>query len=263
MNVAIVTLLTDFGCKDPYVGVMKGVILGIGPETRIVDLTHEVGAQNLREANFALHGAWPYFPAGTIHVVVVDPGVGSQRRILAVRRGGHLFLAPDNGVLTGIVDDPGAEVRVVENAAWYRPGPISRTFHGRDIFAPVAARLATGAGFAEVGGVVHDPLRIEREQPQLRGDGSLVGRVEHVDAFGNLITNVKDSALRAIGREVAAVELLGFSLPPPRDSYASVPLGQPLSIVDSFDYLEIAVRGGSAARHFNAVVGDEVRVRFA
>lgn len=258
----VFTLLTDFGCKDPYVGVMKGVILGICADARIVDLTHEVGAQNLREANFALHGSWPYFATGTIHVVVVDPGVGSQRRILAARSEGHVFLGPDNGVLTGIVDAPGAEVRVVDNPSWYRRGPISRTFHGRDIFAPVAARLGAGGSFSEIGAIVADPILLERSEPQRRADGCLIGRIAHVDAFGNLISNIKEATLRSEGREVVAIELLGHSLPAPKDSYASVGPGQPLAIVDSFDYLEIAVRGGSAARHFNAGVGDEVRVRF-
>jgi S-adenosyl-L-methionine hydrolase (adenosine-forming) len=260
----VVTLLTDFGHKDPYVGVMKGVILGIAADARIVDVTHEVGAQNLREANFALHGAWHYFPAGSVHLVVVDPGVGSERRILAVAYGGHLFLAPDNGVLSGICDAAGAESRVVTAQRFFRAGKISRTFHGRDIFAPVAAHLAAGrARFDELGEMISDPIRLEMPEPALRQDGALAGRVAHVDAFGNLITNVRESMLGGSGRAIASVELLGHRLEAPRESYASVAPGQPLTIIDSFDYLEIAVRGGSAAAHFNARVGDEVRVRFA
>lgn len=258
----VYTLLTDFGHKDPYVGVMKGVLLGLDPSARIVDLTHEVGAQNLREANFALHGAWPYFPAGTIHVVVVDPGVGSERRILAARFRDQTFLAPDNGVLTGIIDAPGVVLRSVENAALFRPGPISRTFHGRDIFAPVAAHLGSGVAFEELGQAITDPQRLDLPCCTSRADGSLSGRIAHVDAFGNLITNVKEETLRAVGREIVSIELLGRRLTKPRDSYAAVEPGQPLSIIDSFDYLEIAVRGGSAASHFNAGVGDEVRIRF-
>lgn len=261
MTSPIITLLTDFGSQDPYVGVMKGVILGLHPAARIVDLTHEVGAQNIRGANFALRGSYSHFPAGTIHVVVVDPGVGSQRRILAVKSEGQVFLAPDNGVLTGVALR--GEVREITNRAWFKAGPISRTFHGRDIFAPVAARLARGEPFEELGNAVGDPQLLEQPEPVRRADGVLLGKIIHVDSFGNLITNIRESLLASIASRVASVEMNSYLLEPPKDSYASVKQGQPLTIVDSFDFLEIAVRGGSAARHFNASVGDEVRVRFA
>lgn len=256
----IVTLLSDFGAKDAYVGVMKGVILGLWPEARIVDLTHEIAPQNIREARFQLEGALPYFPAGTIHVNVVDPGVGSSRRILCARTRDRWLLAPDNGLLTGLLGQ-GAEVRAVTNKAWFLAGAISRTFHGRDIFAPVAARLGRGEPFESVGAVVSDPQLLELEVARRCADGALVGRIEHIDTFGNLITNVRTSDLG--GAVPRSIDFLGHALPGLSESYATVGQGQPLAIIDSFDHLEIAVRGGSAAAHFNAVVGDEVRVRFS
>lgn len=262
MVAPIITLLTDFGLADPYVGVMKGVILGIANDARIVDLGHDVGAQNIREGNFALRGAWTYFPAGTIHVAVVDPGVGSQRRILAARSQGHIFLAPDNGILTGVLGDD-AEIRCVTNSDWFRCRQISRTFHGRDIFAPVAAHLARGEAFDAVGERVTDPVRLDLPRPSRRPDGSFVGSVVHVDSFGNLITNFAVAELGDAVNSITAIDMLGCTLPPPSESYAAVGLGQTLTIIDSFDFLEIAVRGGSAAKHFNAGVGDEVRIRFA
>lgn len=254
----VVSLLTDFGHKDPYVGVMKGVILSLWAEARLVDLTHEIGAQDVASANFALRGAWRFFPPGTIHVVVVDPGVGSRRRILCVQSGGHLFLAPDNGVLTGVIESADV-VRAVEDEALYRDRTVSNTFHGRDIFAPVAARIGAGISPAAVGGEVSDPFLLTRPEPCPAADGTLVGSVLHVDAFGNLITNIQDHHLADLGGH-ARVTFRGVELGAPVSSYAAVAPGAPLAIMDSFGFLEVAINTGSAARHFNGSVGDPVRV---
>ncbi|MBI4880648.1 MAG: SAM-dependent chlorinase/fluorinase [Planctomycetes bacterium] len=255
----IITLLTDFGLHEPYVGVMKGVILGICPEACIVDLTHQVEAREVMEANFALHGAFPYFPAGTIHVVVVDPGVGSSRRILCARSRGMTFLAPDNGVLTGVFQ-PGDEIRAVTNGRMFLGGPISHTFHGRDIFAPVAARLLAGARFADVGGPVSDPVTLDLPQPVRQRSGSLMGTIIHIDQFGNLISNIRKHDVEALPENARVVSFRGQEIGRLVESYASVERGAPLAIVDSFGFLEIAVNSGSAAKHFNGARGDPLHL---
>lgn len=255
----IVTLTTDFGLEDPYVGVMKGVMLGIAPSLRIVDLTHAVPPQDVLEANFALVGSYRWFPEGTVHVTVVDPGVGSGRRILCLRAHGSFFLAPDNGVLTGLLGE-GGELREVKAEELFVGPRISNTFHGRDIFAPVAARLALGLEPARLGPRVDDPVIFERPEMRRLPDGSLVGAVIHVDRFGNLITNVRGDDLEALPEERRRVTFLGRDIGRPVAAYAAVPAGEPLAIVDSYGFLEIAVNGGDARSHFNASIGDPVRV---
>ncbi len=255
----IIALLTDFGLRDPYVGVMKAVVLGIAPHARIVDLTHAVAPQSVTEANFALLGSYEYFPDGTVLVIVVDPGVGSSRRILAARAHGRLFVAPDNGVLTGVIAD-GDEVRAVENRDWFRAESISNTFHGRDIFAPVAAHLVSGSELARVGPHAKDWVKLDRPGVKQRDDGGLVGTVIHVDTFGNLISNVRQEDLESLPEERRVVTFRSQNLGPPVTSYASVPVGTPLTIVDSFGFLEIAINSGHASRHFNGEVGDPIRI---
>ena len=255
----IITLLTDFGLLDPYVGVMKGAILRVCPAVRIIDLTHEIPAQQVVEANFALRGSYAYFPEGTVHVVVVDPGVGSDRRVICARAGKMTFLAPNNGVLMGIVnaDD---EVREVTNSDLFLSGAISTTFHGRDIFAPVAAHLASGTAFELVGGSIRDLVRLDLAEPQLHDEETILGQVIHVDRFGNLITNIREQDLLDLPGGAATVSFRGQEIGCLVDSYAAVPTGAPLAVVDSFGFLEVAVNSGNAAHHFNANLGDRVKV---
>lgn len=255
----IVTLLTDFGTRDPYVGVMKGVVLGVLPTARLVDLGHDIAAQSVVEANFALHGAYPYFPAGTVHVVVVDPGVGSDRRILCVRAHDQTFLAPDNGVLTGIIG-PGAAIRSVAEKRLFRCADVSRTFHGRDIFAPVAARLAAGLDPDEVGPAVSDPILLARPLPMHTDAGGIAGEIIHIDAFGNLISNVRECDVLQLEPNRRFVVFRGQKIGYPAESYAQSEKGRPLAILDSFGYLEIAVNRGSALEHFNASLGDRLAI---
>ncbi|MBK6940173.1 MAG: SAM-dependent chlorinase/fluorinase [Planctomycetes bacterium] len=255
----IVTLLTDFGEHDPYVGVVKGVILGIHPAARLVDLTHQVAPQRVLEANFQLRGAWEFFPAGTIHVCVVDPGVGSTRRILCARTRGHVFLAPDNGLLTGVLG-AGDDVRAVTNTRWFRGGELSHTFHGRDIFAPVAARLLEGLEFTDVGPVVTDPKALELPLPTRGASGVVRGEVIHVDSFGNLITNVRPQDLAHLPEERRVVRLGSRVIGKPVDSYATAARGNALAIFDSFEYLEIAVNCGNAERTLVSGLGASVSV---
>lgn len=255
----IVTFLTDFGHRDPYVGIMKGVVLGLAPALKLVDLTHDVAPQDVSEANFALRGSYPFFPPGTVHVIVVDPGVGTQRRIVAARAHGALFVAPDNGVLTDVVGSAD-EVHAVTDASLYRDGEVSQTFHGRDILAPVAARLASGLPLERVGPRADDLVRLERPDPAVLSDGMICGAVLHVDRFGNLISNVREEHLRSLPEERRNVRLLGLEVGRPVSSYGTVPPGTPLAIVDSFGFLEVAVNGGSAEKHFNALRGDPIRI---
>jgi S-adenosylmethionine hydrolase len=263
---AVITLLTDFGLNDEFVGVLKGVILAINPQARIVDITHGIAPQDLVSAAYRAQAAYRYFPKGTVHVVVVDPGVGSSRAIVAVQQEGHVFLAPDNGVLTLVVDAHKVDgiVRVTNDQFFLKP--VSSTFHGRDILAPVAAHLSLGAGMDRLGpGIAAENLkRLPLEQPSFNADGTLTGTVVLIDGFGNLVTNIDSATVGTITaltqkREIVIRiwqhRILGLS-----QSYADVPPGIPLAIMGSKGYLEIAVNGERAASCLEAQRGDAVIV---
>jgi S-adenosylmethionine hydrolase len=253
MAAGLVTLLTDFGHRDPYVGIMKGVLHSRASALRgIVDLTHEVPAQDVRTASFFLSRSWSWFPEGTVHVAVVDPGVGSGRGVLAARHRGHLFLAPDNGLLTPLLDG-GAEARVLDLERFALPG-VSRTFHGRDVFAPAAAALASDVPFEEAG---HEAAAWERlELPAASGPE---GEVILVDVYGNLVTNL-DSVLVADGSRRWVVEVAGARVPL-RGTYAEAGTGELLALVDSYGLVEIARRDGDAAAELGAGVGTSAVLR--
>jgi S-adenosyl-L-methionine hydrolase (adenosine-forming) len=261
----IVTLLTDFGLRDEYVGVMKGVILSVDPNAVIVDITHEIPPQDVRSAAYLLPAYPSFFPAGTVHVAVVDPGVGSERAILAVKWRGRYFLAPDNGLLTFILDGvPEAIVRV-ENREYFLH-PVSRTFHGRDIFAPVAARLSAGLPIENLGPCVPagNAARLKIAKARRSPGGGVTGAVVSVDRFGNLITNIDagrlDAVYRGSGMEAAALEICGRRIEGLNLSYEKAAEGDPLLIVGSRGCLEIAVCGGDAAKVFGAGPGTRVRL---
>lgn len=255
----VISLLTDFGRTDAYAGVLHGVIAGIAPGARVVDLTHDVAPQDVAGAAFLLDAAAPYFPPGTIHVCVVDPGVGSARRILCVTTPRATYLAPDNGLLTRVLArEPRPTVRSVENRALFLP-EVSRTFHGRDVFAPVAAHLAEGLDPAELGPEVDDPVRLPLPHERPLAPGQMTGEVIHVDRFGNLITNLLTGALgRAVrGARVSTVEVRG----PVSESYAERAEGDLLLITGSTGLLEVSVRGGSARERIGVGRGAPVEVR--
>lgn len=251
----IVTLLTDFGTTDPYVGVMKGVLFARAPRLRAaIDLTHEVPPQDVRAASFYLLHSWQWFPAGTVHCVVVDPGVGTERRIVAALDRGHAFLAPDNGLLDGVLS-PEAEVRALDVERFSLPAR-SRTFHGRDVFAPAAAALAEGLSPCAAG----EPLRLPggSDLPVPSRDGEdWRGEVVLVDRFGNLVTNL-GAGLTAGG--ACEVELRGQSLPL-FDTYSDAAPGAALALVSSFGTIEVAQAGGSAARLLGCSAGEPVWLR--
>jgi len=198
----IITLTTDFGLADGFVGTMHGVILGICPAARVVDLSHGIAPQGVQEAAFVLAAAVPFFPAGTIHVVVVDPGVGSERRAIAVQTDHTFYVAPDNGVLSEALAQDELVVAVHLNRAAFWLPVVSHTFHGRDIFAPVAAHLACGVPLRELGEPINDLLRLPASQPERWADGTLVGHLRYIDHFGNLITDVRDQDLASMPQVV-------------------------------------------------------------
>ncbi len=255
----IITLLTDFGLQDVYVGVMKGVILGINPDVALVDLTHDIPAGDLDTAAFVLAQATPFFPAGTIHVIVVDPGVGSERRSLAVEANNSYFLAPDNGVLKWIfAGNPSCRVIHLTEPRYFLPH-LSRTFHGRDVFAPVAAHLSKGVAWESLGRPVEDYVRGKIPQPAKKGNW-LVGEIVYVDRFGNLISNIAGNDVSRAVQEIRVGDVCLFGL---NESYSQSKVGEPLAIIGSHGFLEIAVREGNAAKTLHVSFGDKVEVLFA
>jgi S-adenosylmethionine hydrolase len=255
--------LTDFGGLDPYVGVMKGVILGINPEATVVDLGHGVSAYGVLEAAFHLKVAYRYFPQGTIHVVVVDPGVGSARRPILCVAGGQAFLAPDNGVLGYVLAaEPAARViHVAEEGYFLRP--VSRTFHGRDVFAPVAAHLSLGLAPERLGPPIADYARLDLPRPRRAPDGRATGEVLHVDRFGNLITNLTRDEIDAVADRspsgTVRVRLgTGADLGMHSHFASAREPGRAGALVGSSGHLEIFVYQGSAAETLGARVGSEI-----
>jgi S-adenosylmethionine hydrolase len=264
----IITLTTDFGLVDSYVGAMKGVILSIAPATQLVDITHDVGPQDTHQAAYLVQSFYSYFPAGTIHLVVVDPGVGSERRAIALSTPQAVFVAPDNGVLTYVwrsaLERWGPEacevVDLAEQRFWLQP--LSSTFHGRDIFAPVAAHIARGTPPSALGPRLPRLTEAELEQPTRGRTGGLVGRIIHVDHFGNCITNITSRHLEQAGLdEHLTVQIIDQRISRLRRTFADVPVGALIALIGSNDRLELAVRNGSAAQSLGVGIGDTVRVR--
>jgi S-adenosylmethionine hydrolase len=247
-----VALLTDFGTVDPFVGVMKGVILSIHPTCALVDITHQIPPQDVRAAAHVLASARPHFPEGTVFLCVVDPGVGGDRRPIAAEGEGHRFVAPDSGILT--LTGPFRRIVEITREDLFRK-PVSRTFHGRDIFAPVAAHLSKGMALSGLGPEIHGIREIPISGPLRRG-GEVRGEVVRIDRFGNLITNLRPEDLPQ-GRDptfrIGRRRIRGLI-----SSYDRSRRGRPLAIVGSDGFVEIAVRDGSAAETIGAVVGTPV-----
>jgi len=257
----VITLTTDFGLRDGFVGIMKGVIYGIAPQVKIVDITHTIAPQDIREGALTLWRAAPFFPSGTIHVYVVDPGVGTTRRPLAARLGDHYFVGPDNGLLTPLIQDAEDRKKSIEfvhldNSKYWLP-KISRTFHGRDVFSPVGAHLANGVSPSELGTSFADPVRMELPRPE-RTDNGWIAHVTAIDVFGNLTMDLPVSALQ--GKTDILFRLRGAEVRGITESYGHKGPGDLIVVVDSEDYLEIAVVNGSAAQKLTAKVGDKVEV---
>jgi S-adenosylmethionine hydrolase len=274
---ATIVMLTDFGLQDTYIGVMKGVIRGICPTVDVIDLTHAVQPQNVRQAALALLTSYRFFPAGSIFLVIVDPGVGSTRRPIAVRSGGYYFVAPDNGVLSYTLAESDAAVCVTLENRGLQLQALSNTFHGRDIFAPAAAHLAAGVTL-EAFGPVLDSYHTLPQPSLIIESHEIIGEVIQIDHFGNIITSIG----QWYWLEDAVVELrprFGSSVVPLRlnaeclqvyvndhlisgvfSTYSAVGRAELLALVSSSGFLEIAINQGHAARHLGVVIGDQIKV---
>lgn len=254
---AIITLTTDFGIADGYVGTMKGVILSIAPDVRLVDLSHDVAPQNVRQAAYVLSRAAPYFPAGTVHLAVVDPGVGSSRRPLAVTTPRAAFVGPDNGLFTFALAEPDAQAWVLHEPAYWLAEP-SRTFHGRDIFAPVAAHLVRGVAASAVGRPIADPVTLPLQRPERTGNRLITGHVIHVDRFGNLVSDIPGAWVSEGRWQCVIAGGRSFGV---HAAYTDVPTGEPVALVGSSGTVEVAVRDGRASQQLGLGVDDPIRLR--
>jgi hypothetical protein len=257
---SIITLLTDFGTRDAFVGIMKGAMLGIAPDVHLVDLSHEVSPQDVLAGALLLRSAVPFFPLGSIHVAVVDPGVGSRRRAIVVETREALFVGPDNGLLS-LAAPAEAVVRMVHltNSQYFLPR-LSSTFHGRDVFAPVAAHLSRGVPLEVLGPTIPSMERLSLPAIE-RTETQLVGSIIAIDHFGNLITNITEADLLPFPRETLWVSIGPVQIQGVVAAYAAVPLGTTAALINSWGMLEIAVRNGSAAQQLYAPIGTAVCVR--
>jgi len=261
-----ITLITDFGLQDGHVGAMKGVMRSIAPQAELVDLSHEIRAQDIRHAGFVLKTAYSYWPADTIHVIVVDPGVGTERRAAAVQTGAGIFVAPDNGVLSYVLAQEVVQGVVALTNAAYWHHPISASFHGRDIFGPAAAHLACGVPLLELGETLRPEnlVRFAIPSPHRHLDGHMTIHVQHVDRFGNCTTDLPGEWLHAAPQwriEVpGAIKDGAATIDGIAHTFGDVPEGAPVALVDSTDYLAIAVRNGSAAQMMGLDVGAPIEI---
>ena len=263
---SIITLLTDFGTDDEYVGLMKGVILSINPSATIVDLTHQIDSQDIVQAAFTIHSGYHYFPEGTVHLIVVDPGVGTKRGLLALKLKNHFFIAPDNGVLTLLLNEKEiSSLVLISNSSFFRAA-VSRTFHGRDILAPVGAHIANGLDIHELGPDidVQNVVCLENFGARRIENGEIRGQIVAIDHFGNLITNIDSELLsenlhagpeKKIQIKIRSNTINGLS-----ETYGGVRSNTPLALIGSRGYLEIAINEGNAAQFLKAKKKDPVRV---
>jgi S-adenosyl-L-methionine hydrolase (adenosine-forming) len=254
----LITLTSDFGLKDPYVAEMKGVILTINPKATIVDLTHEVAKFDIRMGAFMLASAAPYFPKGTVHLAVIDPGVGTERHAILIQTKNGFFVGPDNGVLVLAAQNQGIEhIHHLTNAQFMLPN-ISNTFHGRDVFAPAAAHIDKGIKLSEFGPEISDAATPTFANVKHEAD-ALIGEVLYIDSFGNIITNIQQKELTK--NESFKIKLKNISQKLPfRQTYAQAKPQEPIALIGSHGFLEIALNQGNAAEKFQVKTGNTVEV---
>jgi len=254
-----ISLLTDFGLQDGYAGVLKGVIWQIAPDAQVADITHNIAPQNILEGALLLGRAAPYFPPGTVHVAVVDPGVGTHRRPIAARLGEQYYVCPDNGLLTVLIERAAQLGETMQFVHLDRPQywlpKVSNVFHGRDIFAPVAAHLANGVTLQEVGSPIQNAVRLRLPRPKAFS-GGWKGEVIQIDVFGNLCTNLEESLIASLGD--VQIQIAGQTIPHLARTFGDGHPGDLVAMIDSSDRLSICVVNGSAARHLGASVGTPV-----
>lgn len=257
-----ISILTDFGLRDGYVGVMKGVIWKICPDAQIADITHYIPPQNIRQGAIALLRTTHYFPKGTVHIAVVDPGVGTNRKPLAAEVDGHYYIGPDNGLFSMVfseAEDRGVKCHfyTLDKPEYWLPD-VSRVFHGRDIFAPAAAHLAAGVPLEKMGTPFNDPTRLANPEPRKLGNGWL-GEVVTIDNFGNIATNIGSKQLQ--GRDRYAVKIAGQTINGLIQTFEDRPDGELAAMIGTDEDLIVAVVKGSAAEKFNIKPGDLVEVQ--
>ncbi|MDW7773054.1 MAG: SAM-dependent chlorinase/fluorinase [Desulfobulbaceae bacterium] len=261
----LITLTTDFGLQDAYVGEIKGAILRRNLNVTIIDLTHAIDVHDIRTAAMTIRSSYHYFPTGTVHMIVVDPGVGSQRNILAMLADDHIFIAPDNGTLTFLIRDRKIRsLHRVANSSLF-PDEISATFHGRDIMAPIAAALAGGLNIAEVGPPISIEECVQLKVPKNELDErGITGSVIHIDRFGNIKTTITSGDLGLYQpTEFAGIVLCSHVIDTLSSTYSDAAEGELVAVVDSSGHLEIAVNRGSAAKKIGCAIGDPVTVAMA
>jgi len=257
----LVTLLTDFGLADPYAAAMKGVILSLCPGANIVDVSHEVPPQDVLAGAMVLAQSAPYFPPETLHVVVVDPGVGTDRRILVAKLAGQMVLAPDNGVITLLTERLRLDAIIVVRNPRYLPSGASRTFHGRDVFAPIAGHILNGLDINSLGPQPDSYKLLDLPQPDLK-EQDISGQVIYVDRFGNLVSNITERLVRESFPDLEAVTITcaGRPIGGLTGTYGFADPGELLALFDSMGYVEVAVNGGRACDALGAGVGAEMKV---
>ncbi len=262
----LITLTTDFGLTDGFVGAIKGVMLSINPEVRFVDISHEIAPQDIQQGAFICANSVPFFPIAAIHLCIVDPGVGSTRRALAIAVGETIFVGPDNGVLSLAIAETAAR-RKEQPRAFHLNNPrywlprVSNTFHGRDIFAPAAAHLSLGVPLEEIGTPIEEWVTLAFPPPSQRSKGTLVGQVMYIDRYGNLVTNIADTQIVSWNAQQLSVEIGGREIHGLARTYSDVPRGDFAALIGSPWKLEIAQREGNAAATLGVRVGDTVTVR--
>jgi S-adenosyl-L-methionine hydrolase (adenosine-forming) len=256
----LITLTTDFGHRDPFVGIMKGVIYSINPDARVIDLTHGIPAQNVTSAALALQSSVRFFPQGTIHVAVVDPGVGSKRRALLIEAAGSFFVGPDNGIFSLLLNNnPPKQIIELTNEK-YHLKPTSTTFHGRDIFAPIAAYLSRGIAPEEFGSPMGDFVRLAWPAVT-KTEGVVQGQIVYIDTFGNLITNIREDDLGGIQSDDLTTSIKDITIRGLAQSYANGSESNYVTLVNSLGLLEISLFKGNAQLESGAQIGDRVNVR--
>ncbi|MGE0679844.1 MAG: S-adenosyl-l-methionine hydroxide adenosyltransferase family protein [Candidatus Binatia bacterium] len=259
MSQHIITLLTDFGSRDAFVGVMKGVMLDVNPSVAFVDLSHEVPPQDILAGALILRSAASFFPPGTIHLAVVDPGVGSSRRALLVETPRAFFVGPDNGLLSLAAPADAVTRLIYLTNEQYFLTLRSQTFHGRDVFAPVAAHLSRGVPPERFGDTISNMERLALPSVERRASG-LTGNVIYIDHFGNIITNITEADVRLFPTDTLLVSINSMQIRGMQSSYAAVEVGAPVAIINSWGLMEIAVRNGSAAQHLAIHLGHPVHL---